>query len=86
MITPSGKIAGQPLTNQLTKEGFMSTTLRKYGAKYNTTFCQFCGLSTDTKPTISFDGVYIANGSEFVEIDTDTKYLYDAEHQQWIER
>lgn len=65
--------------------GFMSETLRKYGAKYNTTFCQFCGLSTDNKPIISFDGINIANGSEFVEIDTDTKYLYDAEHQQWIE-
>lgn len=65
--------------------GFMSETLRKYGAKYNTTFCQFCGLSTDNKPIISFNGINIANGSEFVEIDTDTKYLYDAEHQQWIE-
>lgn len=62
----------------------MSETLRKYGAKYNTTFCSFVGLSTDTKPTIVFEGINIANGSEFTEIDTNTKYLYDAEHRQWI--
>ena len=61
----------------------MSETLRKYGAKYNTTFCSLCGLSTDTKPTGSFNGVGIANGSEFIEMDTNKKYLYDEEHQQW---
>lgn len=63
----------------------MSETLRKYGAKYNTTFCLFHGLSTDTKPTVSFEGINIANGSEFIEIDTDTKYLYNTDMQQWIE-
>jgi len=63
----------------------MSETLRKYGAKYNTTFCSLCGLSTDTKPIGSFDGVGIANGSEFIEMDTNKKYLYDEEHQQWKE-
>lgn len=63
----------------------MSKTLRKYGAKYNVAFCTFCGLSTDTKPTVSFEGVGIANGSEYIEMDTDTKYLYDAGNQQWKE-
>lgn len=65
-------------------------TLRKYGAKYNVTFCTFTGLSTDTKPvgTILIDNksVGLANGSEFIEMDTDKKYSYDAENQQWIER
>ena len=61
----------------------MSETLRKYGAKYNTTFCSFCGLSTDSKPTGMYEGVYIANGSEFIEMDTDKKYLYDAASQTW---
>ena len=61
----------------------MSETLRKYGAKYNTTFCSFCGLSTDSKPTGLYEGVYIANGSEFIEMDTDKKYLFDAESQTW---
>lgn len=63
----------------------MSDTLRKYGAKYNVTFCSFCGLSTDTKPTGVYESVKIANGSEFIEMDTNTKYLYDAENQQWKE-
>lgn len=63
----------------------MAETLRKYGAKYNTTFCQFCGLSTDTKPVTSFGGIFIANGSVFLEMDTNKKYLFDAEHKQWKE-
>ena len=74
------------LVLNIRKEAHMAETLRKYGAKYNTTFCQFCGLSTDTKPTIVFEGINIANGSEFTEMDTDKKYAYDAENQQWIER
>lgn len=64
----------------------MSETLRKYGAKYNVNFCTFCGLSTDSKPTGIYEDVCIANGSEFIEMDTDKKYAYDAENQQWIER
>ena len=67
----------------------MSETLRKYGAKYNVTFCALVGLSTDTKPTgtilINDKRVVLANGSEFIEMDTDKKYLYDAENQQWTE-
>ena len=61
----------------------MSETLRKYGAKFNRTFCTFTGLSTDTKPTGVYEGVNIANGSEFIEMDTDKKYLYDADSQTW---
>lgn len=68
----------------------MAETLRKYGAKYNVTFCTFAGLSTDTKPVgtalVDNKGVALANGSEFIEMDTDKKYSYDAENQQWIER
>ena len=63
----------------------MSETLLKYGAKYNTTVCSFCGLSIDTKPTGIYEGVYIASGSDFTEMDTDKKYLYDADSQQWKE-
>ena len=63
----------------------MSETLRKYGAKYNTTFCSLCGLSTDTKPMGDFDGVGIANGSEFIEMDTGKKFKYDAESSVWNE-
>ncbi len=66
----------------------MATTMRKKGAKYNITFCSFAGLSTDTKPagTVLLDNksVALANGSEFIEMDTGKKYSYDAENQQWI--
>ena len=61
----------------------MSETLRKYGAKYNTTYCEFCGLSTDVKPVTSFGGINIANGSKFVEIDTNKEYRYDAKSKTW---
>jgi len=68
----------------------MATTLRKLGAKYSVTFCTFAGLSIDTKPvgTALLDNrsVALANGSEFIEMDTDKKYSYDAENQRWIER
>lgn len=63
----------------------MAETLRKYGAKYNTTFCQFCGLSTDAKPVTSFGGINIANGSKFLEMDTNKEYLYDADAKVWYE-
>lgn len=41
---------------------------------------RYCGLSTDTKPT---DGV--PNMSEFSEIDTSKKYVFDEENGQWVE-
>ncbi len=66
----------------------MSETLRKYGAKYNVTYCTLVGLSTDTKPTtvlINDKAVEVANGSEFIEMDTDKKYRYDYANQQWKE-
>lgn len=38
------------------------------------------GLSTDTKPTD------VPNGSEFREMDTGKKFLFDAENQTWIDQ
>lgn len=40
-------------------------------------FAKFDGLSTDNKP------VDCPNGSEFNEIDTGDKYLFDADSKQW---
>ncbi len=63
-------------------------TLRKYGGKYNSTFCQLCGLSTDTKPTsvlINDRSVGLADGSEFIEMDTNKKYRYSADNAIWYE-
>ena len=42
------------------------------------------GLSTDTKPTDTFNGQKIANGSSFFEIDTQDVKFYDAENDVWV--
>lgn len=38
----------------------------------------YVGLSTDEKP------VSAANGSSFLEMDTNTTYYFDAEGQTWL--
>ena len=43
------------------------------------------GLSTDEKPTETFNDVAIANGSTFMEIDTGKVSMYDAENAEWKE-
>ena len=45
----------------------------------------FClvGLSSDTKPTTSYKGILIRNGSSYIEIDTGTTYMYDEEGGTW---
>ena len=42
-------------------------------------FCDFAGMSTDTKPTGNF-----ITGSRFVEVDTGIPYLYDEESNTWM--
>ena len=44
----------------------------------------FKGLSTDTKPTTSYNNMAIANGSIFLEIDTQSLKFYDEEGAQWL--
>ena len=41
------------------------------------------GKSTDTKPTGSFGGYIIGNGSSFFEIDTFDLFMFDGEAQTW---
>ncbi|MBR1477430.1 MAG: hypothetical protein IJ608_05655 [Lachnospiraceae bacterium] len=43
----------------------------------------FKGKSTDTKPTGSYDGIEILNGSSFLEIDTKAIFFYDKENESW---
>lgn len=43
----------------------------------------FKGLSTDTKPTGTFQGLKITNGSSFLEIDTQNMVFYDEENETW---
>lgn len=73
-------------------------TLIKYGAlsggeKYNVNVLNIDGLSTDTKPTVTYieygsDGrevgrMGIPNGSIFTEIDTGDTYMYDVDATTW---
>lgn len=45
----------------------------------------FKGLSTDTKPTVEYQGNKILNGSSFFEIDTQKLAFYDGESNTWLE-
>lgn len=44
----------------------------------------FKGLSSDTKPTGSYGGIEIANGSSFMEIDSKRISFYDEDAQDWV--
>lgn len=44
----------------------------------------FKGLSTDTKPTVSYDSLTIKNGSTFFEMDTQEVYFYDGDSDTWL--
>ena len=44
----------------------------------------FKGLSSDTKPTGSYDGYVIENGSSFMELDTKTLFYYNEGAQTWV--
>ena len=43
----------------------------------------FDGMSTDDKPTETFDGFTITNGSEFIELDTGDLFKFDADSKSW---
>ena len=50
----------------------------------DTTRFSLSGKSTDSKPTSTFDGKKIANGSTFLEIDTKEVKFYDADTDTWV--
>lgn len=45
---------------------------------------EFEGKSTDTKPTVTYAGRKIKNGSSFFEIDTQNVKFYDADTEAWV--
>lgn len=47
---------------------------------------EFFGLSKDEKPVGTVNGVKVANGSIFIEIDTQKTYMFDEENQIWYEQ
>ncbi len=58
-------------------------TLTKDDTSYE---LSFKGLSTDTKPTGSYDDIEITNGSSFFEMDTQEVYFYDYATQAWLDQ
>lgn len=65
-------------------------TLIKYGAlsggvKYNANVMFIDGLAAEQKPTDKIEGMPIANGSVFTEIDTGKTYMFNAESKTWHE-
>lgn len=65
-------------------------TLIKYGAlsggvKYNVNQMWICGLSTDSKPTTTIDGMPIPNGSVYTEVDTGKNFMFDYDNTTWYE-
>lgn len=44
------------------------------------------GKSTDVKPTETFKGANIKNGSTFYEIDTGKVFMLDGDTHEWVEQ
>lgn len=61
-------------------------TLKKYAGKPNAVWMEFYCLSTDEKPTVKYNGIYIPNASTLYEMDTKKFFLYDAENHEWLEQ
>ena len=47
-------------------------------------YCDFCGKSTDQKPTALDGGKTICTGSTFIEVDTKKVYLFEEENHSWV--
>lgn len=60
-------------------------TLVRYGERPNVALSEFVGLSTDTKPTVSYNNIGIANGSTFYAMDSKQSFIYDEDNDVWRE-
>ena len=60
-------------------------TINKYFGKDNITSVDLIGLSTDTKPTSSVNGITLKNGSTFLAMDTSQVFMYDEQNHTWYE-
>lgn len=45
---------------------------------------EFMGLSTDTKPTETYEGTEIMNGSSFFEMNNQSVKFYDETSKNWV--
>jgi len=43
----------------------------------------FAGLSSETKPTVTYEGVYMSSETTYLAMDTSTVYFYSEETEQW---
>lgn len=59
-------------------------SLIKHPELVNEKIMTIYGKSTDTKPTVKFQGLKIYNGSVYYEMDTKKSYLYDEENNTWL--
>ena len=57
------------------------TPKKKQGGRYE---FEFTGLSSDTKPTHKYKKMAIANGSTFLEMDTQEMVFYDEALERWV--
>lgn len=57
----------------------ITSSIENTGVKF-----ELSGLSTDAKPTVTFDGKEIANGSSFLEMDTQDVKFYSKATESWI--
>ena len=61
----------------------MVTATRAEGNNEIATFA-FKGMALDSKPTGTWEGTIIKNGSSFLEMDTQEVHFYDAENETWV--
>ena len=61
----------------------MITAVRTGGTNEAATW-SFKGLSTDDKPTQTWEGTKILNSSSFFEMDTSKVSFYDEESDDWL--
>ena len=60
-------------------------TLLKVGDECWAKQLEICGLSTDTKPINTINGIDIVNGSIFTEMDTKKVFMYSQSDSHWYE-
>ena len=61
----------------------MITAFRTTGTDEKGQF-EFKGLSTDTKPTGTYNDTIIENGSSFFIMDTQDVKIYDESTESWV--
>jgi hypothetical protein len=69
----------------ITANGFEQLNTEVYNGQL-VSKCKYdlVGLSTDTKPTMLFNGSLIANGSTLLNMDNGAVFMYDETNARWL--